>query len=256
MNRKTIFLSHSSKDIDKVRQIRNILETLDYEPLLFYLQCLDDDNENLEHFIKKEIEARNIFIYCKSENSDNSVWVQKELEYIRSFDLKRLFTIDISLPLNETLIQLLTSITEIIKKNRVFISCSHAMPDKEFGNTVEKLLGNNNFDVIRYRVLDRKKDLEHNEALIETNVFIPIISPNSLSSIYCKSELERVLYEYERSPADFTGKIVPIYYGISSFSVERLGLLPSSLRDSRGIEIDSGCSLSPEDENLLIQLLI
>ena len=97
MSRKTVFLSHSSKDIEKVRQIRDILEALDYEPLLFHLKCLDDDNENLETFIKKEIEARNVFIYCKSENSDSSPWVQKELEYIKSFDTKRLFTIDITL---------------------------------------------------------------------------------------------------------------------------------------------------------------
>ena len=45
MSRKTIFLSHSSKDIEKVRQIRDILEALDYEPLLFHLKCLDDDTK-------------------------------------------------------------------------------------------------------------------------------------------------------------------------------------------------------------------
>ena len=87
MQHKTIFLSHSSKDIDKVRKIRDVLEALDFQPLMFYLKCLDDDNQNLEAFIKKEIEARNIFIYCKSEHSEKSVWVQKELEYIKSFVL-------------------------------------------------------------------------------------------------------------------------------------------------------------------------
>ena len=51
MSGKTIFLSHSSKDIDKVRKIRDILESLDYEPLLFHMKCLDDDNETLEDFI-------------------------------------------------------------------------------------------------------------------------------------------------------------------------------------------------------------
>ena len=64
MKRISAFLSHSSKDIDKVRQIRDILEVLDYEPLLFHLKCLDDDNDDLETFIKKEIESRNIFMLC------------------------------------------------------------------------------------------------------------------------------------------------------------------------------------------------
>ena len=99
MGRNTVFLSHSSKDIEKVRQIRDILEVLDYEPLLFHLKCLDDDNGDLETFIQKEIESRNIFIYCKSQNAESSRWVQKELEYIKSFDSKRLFTIDKILPI-------------------------------------------------------------------------------------------------------------------------------------------------------------
>ena len=90
MRKITVFLSHSSKDLEKVRQIRDMLETLDFDPLLFNLKCLDDDNEFLDRFIKEEIEARDIFIYCKSVNSEKSVWVQKELEYIKSYPTKRL----------------------------------------------------------------------------------------------------------------------------------------------------------------------
>ena len=65
MENRTIFLSHSHKDIDKVRTIRNLLESLEYEPLLFYLKCLDDNNDQLEEFIQKEIESRNIYILQK-----------------------------------------------------------------------------------------------------------------------------------------------------------------------------------------------
>ena len=64
-DRLTIFLSHSHKDLEKVRKLREILESLDYEPLIFFLKCLDDSNEELEDFIKREIDARNLFIYCK-----------------------------------------------------------------------------------------------------------------------------------------------------------------------------------------------
>ena len=180
MKRISAFLSHSSKDIEKVRQIRDILEVLDYEPLLFHLKCLDDDNGDLETFIQKEIESRNIFIYCKSQNAESSRWVQKELEYIKSFDSKRLFTIDITLPFKDTVVQLLQSITDIIKKNRIFLSCSHASPDKEFGDSIESFLTEQNFDVIRYTTLDRSKDEEHKRSLVEAGTFISIISPNSL----------------------------------------------------------------------------
>lgn len=255
MSRKTVFLSHSSKDIEKVRQIRDILEALDYEPLLFHLKCLDDDNENLETFIKKEIEARNVFIYCKSENSDSSPWVQKELEYIKSFDTKRLFTIDITLPLSQTLVVLLESITEIIKKNRVFISCSHANPDKEFGDYLENLLVDNNYDVIRFKVLDYGKDIEHKKALQEATTFISIISPNSLKSVYCRSELERALYDYENSPAVFSNKIVPIFYGVPGTIIRRSSILPSSLDHFNGIEISTKASMTSEEIETFLQLL-
>ena len=91
----TIFLSHSHQDEETVRKIRDVLEILNCEPLIFFLKCLDDNNTELEDFIKREIEARNIFLYCKSSNAEHSVWVQKELEYIKSFDEKRLYEIDI-----------------------------------------------------------------------------------------------------------------------------------------------------------------
>jgi len=92
----SVFLSHSHKDIEKVRKLRDILEYLECEPLLFYLKCLDDDDDELQSFIKREIEARNIFLYCKSQNAENSSWVQKELDYIKSFDSNRLYA-DVSL---------------------------------------------------------------------------------------------------------------------------------------------------------------
>ena len=91
----SVFLSHSHKDIEKVRKIRDILETLDCEPIMFFLKCLDDDNTNLEDFIKKEILARNVFLYCKSKNSENSVWVQMELDYIKKLDSSRVYSIDV-----------------------------------------------------------------------------------------------------------------------------------------------------------------
>ena len=128
MNKQiAVFLSHSHKDIEKIRKIRDILETLGCEPLMFYLKCLDDDNSELEDFIMREISARNIFLYCKSQNSEKSVWVQKELAYIKQLDTSRLYTVDIDNEFEIGLISVLSAIMNMIKKNKVYFYCA---PDK------------------------------------------------------------------------------------------------------------------------------
>ena len=78
-----VFISHSHKDIKKVRVIRNVLENRGFEPLCFYLKCLTEDDEIVE-LIEREIDSRSLFVYARSRNSENSKWVQTELDYIDS----------------------------------------------------------------------------------------------------------------------------------------------------------------------------
>lgn len=132
----SVFLSHSHKDIDKVRKIRNILETINIDPIMFYLKCLDDDNDVLEDFIKREIESRNIFIYCKSPNSENSVWVQKELDYIRQIDNSRLYVIDIEDDFEYSLVALLQTLTELIKWNSIILCHAQQQDDIATANKI------------------------------------------------------------------------------------------------------------------------
>lgn len=139
----SVFLSHSHKDVNKVRKIRDILESLDCEPLMFFLKCLDDDTERLEDFIKKEIEARHIFIYCKSSNSEKSKWVQKELEYIRSLDEKRLYTIDIDNILYG-LSDLLNNLVKILYQNKVFI---YSLQESDVVKQIDNFLVSKGYDV-------------------------------------------------------------------------------------------------------------
>jgi len=120
----TVFLSHSHKDAEKVRKLRDLLEMLDCEPLIFFLKCLDENNDELEEFIKREIEARNVFVYCKSANAENSAWVQKELAFIKSFDKKRLYEIDIENSFGVNLASFINKIAFIIKSNSLFLSYS------------------------------------------------------------------------------------------------------------------------------------
>lgn len=77
-----VFLSHSNKDYEKVRQVGNILEQQGYRPLMFFLNCLNDDNE-IDGLIKREIDSREKFILCDSMNAQNSKWVQEEVNYIK-----------------------------------------------------------------------------------------------------------------------------------------------------------------------------
>ena len=89
-----VFISHSHQDIVKVRQIRNAMEEEGYEPLCFYLKCLTDEDE-IEGLIKREIDAREWFVYVDSPNARASEWVRKEREYISSLGSKQIITIDL-----------------------------------------------------------------------------------------------------------------------------------------------------------------
>lgn len=78
-----VFLSHSNKDYEKVKSVRDKLERDDFRPIMFFLKCLED-NDEIDDLIKREIDVRTRFILCDSENARKSDWVQKEIEYIES----------------------------------------------------------------------------------------------------------------------------------------------------------------------------
>ena len=93
------FISHSHLDIEKVRIVRDVIEEIFfYEPILFFLKCLSDENE-ITDLIKREINARIWFVYCDSFNARRSQYVRHEVEYINKLiDMgysKKLITIDL-----------------------------------------------------------------------------------------------------------------------------------------------------------------
>ncbi|MBQ5924253.1 MAG: toll/interleukin-1 receptor domain-containing protein, partial [Alistipes sp.] len=81
-----VFFSHSHLDFDKVSRLRNILEAEGFKPLMFFLKAFE--NPKYEHLLKpilkEEIDQRQRFILCRSENTKESEWVQFEEEYIKS----------------------------------------------------------------------------------------------------------------------------------------------------------------------------
>lgn len=84
LSKAWIFVSHSTKDIEGVRRLRNELEARGAEPLLFFLKALED-NQELRLLLRREIDKRHFFLLCDSEAARQSPWVQEEHEYARSF---------------------------------------------------------------------------------------------------------------------------------------------------------------------------
>ena len=88
-----IFVSHSQKDIAKVRQVRDYLESKSFEPILFNLKCLTDHDE-LTTLVKREIEARTCFLYLDSPNARASERVKAEVSYAEKLQ-KKVFTVNL-----------------------------------------------------------------------------------------------------------------------------------------------------------------
>ena len=60
-----VFVSHSTKDFEKERLVRNALEDSGFRPILFYLKCMENEDE-INELLKREIDARRRFILCDS----------------------------------------------------------------------------------------------------------------------------------------------------------------------------------------------
>lgn len=58
-----VFLSHSNEDYEKVRLVRNMLEEDGLRPIMFFLKCLNDEEE-IDDLIKREIDCRTRCILC------------------------------------------------------------------------------------------------------------------------------------------------------------------------------------------------
>jgi len=209
-----VFLSHSHADIDKVRKIRNALENEGFEPLCFYLKCLSEDNE-IEELIKREIDAREWFVFVNSENSRNSKWVTLEREYINKTNAKKILTVDID---DEEDVSGL--IDKILHSLRVFIS--YALSDREIAaRIIDKLREKD------YRVFDATTDLgvclsytdsfcSIIESVAKEGIVLYLVSSTSLQSQWVFHEVEYAL--------KCEGKVIPVVLG-DTLLTEKFNLL-------------------------------
>jgi hypothetical protein len=186
-----IFVSHSNRDFDKVRHVRDTLESAGHRPLLFFLKSLDDDSE-IDGLIKAEIDAREWFILCDSANSRASNWVGREVAYIRTLGDKVYTEIDLD---DQPAAQ---SSKALLLARRASVFPIYARADSDAAAYIADLLLAHDFGVFRDLDLASSDDWRANteDALLDAarrGWVIILLSPDALRSEFVIAELYRAL---------------------------------------------------------------
>lgn len=209
LHRGYIFLSHSHSDIDKVRRIRNLLEEEGFEPLCFYLKCLNDDSE-IEELIKREIDAREWFVFVDSENSRKSKWVQLEREYIIKTNKKKIITLEIDNPKSFS-----KTIDKITHNLRVCVVSSSS--DYDVSSRFQTELEKNDYLVFGIKNFTRQMDFwrKIKKELIQAakeGLVIALLSERAMKSAYVSWEVFAALNK--------GGNVIPVLLGSAELSEE------------------------------------
>lgn len=187
-----VFVSHSTKDLEKVRRVRDAIEEAGGEPILFFLKCLGDHDE-IDDLIKREIEARNFFLLCDSAQARDSDWVQAEIAHVKALGDKRVEIID----LDGEWERQIEGILSLMRQATVFLS--YARQDEEVVSQVRSALIANDFSV-----WDPSHDLHAGEdwgnqltSAVEASAgfgfFLHFLSSASLSSQWVAFETQKAL---------------------------------------------------------------
>jgi len=140
-----IFLSHSSHDIQKVRMIRNEFERLGHNPLAFHLRCLTTETaegkKELDSLVKREIDAREWFVFCDSPESERSENVAFEHAYIINSGKEMIWSLDMTQDIDS----ILEDVREICKEIEVYISYAYA--DRDIAAKLADLLEEGDYAV-------------------------------------------------------------------------------------------------------------
>ena len=243
-----VFLSHSNKDYEKVRQVRNMLEEQSLRPLMFFLHCLNDDDE-IDSLIKREIDCRTRFILCDSENARKSHWVQKEVEYIKSQN-RICETIDLSKSMDE----IMSTLQDFINKTRIFISYNRE--EYALASKVYNRLSIYDFSVYIDRAWDFNTSYNQNykealdyleKSVVRANGYViaimneRVLNPNSGS----RYELAKAMHE-NKSIGKETPNIIPFatqdtVVGLIQGDKELASLSMCNIQSVDGLDIDRQC---------------
>lgn len=204
-----IFISHSHKDSEIVKKIRNQFEENNIEPILFYLRCMEDPDSNdakqLEELIHKEIDARDYFIYAKSKNSETSPWVQNELKYIKSTRPSVIKTLDI----DQNYETIKYNVDKIISKRTILII--YANKDQHLKDEIADHLSEQDYTLLPSNPI-LSNNTSWNKSII--NYFNNIPSKTTVLILCTDNYLQSKfsLLETEHFLLNTTNKCIPIFF--------------------------------------------
>ena len=180
-----IFLSHSHDDIVDVRKVRNALEAQGFEPLCFYLKCLTDAVE-IEDLIKREIDAREWFLYADSENARKSDWVKLERAYIERTNRKKIIHMDLA-----DAASIAQALQSVVRGLRVFISFPHK--NRAIACRIKDHLTKKDFLVYDWEDLEKSGYENTADTIAEASrdgCVIVVLSKEALESPWVRGELD------------------------------------------------------------------
>lgn len=226
-----IFLSHSSQDIMKVREIRNEFEKRGHNPLAFHLRCLNTDTEEgekeLDNLIKREIDSREWFVFCESNAAKESKYVQMEKDYIEHHGKAYRWKIDMSLPMYK----IIEIIDKICRDLKVFVS--YAYVDRFIKEDLIRQLIKKDYEIWTQEDIIREDNyfengtnqyfFDYSSLISQCGTFLPIITEHYVNSVYCMKEFEMAMSN--------NLKIIPIMVG----DVE----VPNMIRQCKCYKIDT-----------------
>lgn len=230
-----VFISHSSKDYEDVKIVRNYLEENGFSALMFYLKSLEGTSSEkmklAQELIKWEIEARNIFVLCNSISAKKSKWVQDEINYIKSFPEKNYIELDIEKLTYEKCTQL-SKLDRLMIRATLFFSYSYR--DKEIVHKIRNYLTSSGFRTwIDSNDLKAGDNLAKkiNSAIREASrmgIILVFLSEHSLESSWVQQEF--------KSAINLNAPIIPIIID-KNLNIE---LLSSELITLQVLDISRG----------------
>ena len=242
-----IFVSHSTTDIKAVREIRNTLESYGHHPLLFFLKCIHEEPE-LEQLLRREMEAREVFLLCDSPAARESRWVRREQDFIRALKDRVIKTLPLDVPSDER-DQILRSLS-----HRASFYLSSSRQNHEFASSLREYLAAHDYAVADWTTTPLNPGEDFAAGLrpqiqfaLESGGIILLLAPHAGQSIW--NEIADILecYDAAHSPEK---RILPfVTHDYPAF----VATIPESLRLAlTRFRLEDISHLPPPDQQRLI----
>ena len=247
-----VFVSHSTKDFEKVRLVRNALEDSGFRPILFYLKCMENEDE-INELLKREIDARRRFILCDSPNAQASKFVQSEVDYIRAqqrmYEIVDLSSIDLDSENSKD--EVLQLIKPFRVRTNVFLSYND-YADREIVGLVKRHLSLNGFISADVAFFDSQEWYRHYGRQEEMFQTVREVLESTLSNGYFLFFLDNQSW-YTQRELELAYDIAPNM--ILPITINGSDNMPLFLRDKNIVNV-SGLSSDEEIAKAIVDALI